>query len=100
MPDYPPRVPSLIQADSRPELQGYAKLRNDAQRGRWVILAPERILSPDDTALAILRLCDGKRSVSEIGEALALEYDTPAEAIVPDVIEMLQDLADQGIIKA
>jgi coenzyme PQQ biosynthesis protein PqqD len=47
------------------------KLREDKARGRWVVLAPERMFVPDETALEVLRLVDGARSVDAIVDALA-----------------------------
>ena len=64
----------IVGQETRPYLPPYLKLRHDAGRGRWVLLAPERILTPDQTAVAVLKLCDGKRTVEEIVEALAKEY--------------------------
>ncbi|WP_424390702.1 pyrroloquinoline quinone biosynthesis peptide chaperone PqqD [Methyloceanibacter sp.] len=81
-------------------MPAYLKLRHDAGRGRWVLLAPERILMPDETAVAVLKLCDGKRSVEEITEALAKDYAAPVDVIRKDVLELLQGLADKGYIKA
>ena len=63
------------------------------------MLAPERVLTPDQTAVAVLKLCDGKRTVDEIVAALAKEYSAPAEVISADVLDLLQGLADKGYIK-
>jgi pyrroloquinoline quinone biosynthesis protein D len=76
------------------------KLRHDAGRGRWILLAPERVFTPDEAGLAVLQLCNGKRTVMEIARQLATEYDATAEDIAADVIAMLQDLADKGVVKA
>ncbi|MGA7373102.1 MAG: pyrroloquinoline quinone biosynthesis peptide chaperone PqqD [Methyloceanibacter sp.] len=81
-------------------MPAYLKLRHDAGRGRWVLLAPERILTPDETAVAVLKLCDGKKTVEEISEALAKDYAAPVDVIREDVLELLQGLADKGYIKA
>ena len=86
--------------ETRPYLPAYLKLRHDAGRGRWVLLAPERVLTPDETAVAVLKLCDGKRSVEEIAEALAKDYAAPVDVIRKDVLDLLQGLADKGYIKA
>lgn len=94
----PQRV--IITAESRPALPRHIKLRHDAGRGRWVILAPERVFNPDDTAVSVLKLCDGARDVRAITEALAVEYNATADQILADVIEMLQDLSDKGVVKA
>lgn len=90
----------VVGQETRPFLPTYLKLRHDAGRGRWILLAPERILTPDETAVAVLKLCDGKRSVEEIAETLAKDYAAPVEIIRKDVVELLQGLADKGYIKA
>jgi len=64
-----------------------------------VLLAPERVLTPDQTAVAVLKLCDGQRTVEEIAETLAEEYSAPVETITTDVLDLLQGLADKGYIK-
>ena len=91
---------ALIAAASVPSLPRHIKLRHDATRDRWTILAPERVLTPDAIALDILRLCDGKRSVEEIADALVHQYAAPKERILTDVTNLLQDLADKGVITA
>ena len=89
----------IVGRETRPHMPPYLKLRHDAGRGRWILLAPERILSPDQTAVAVLQLCDGKRTVEEIAAKLAEEYSAPTDAIVVDVVDLLQGLADKGYIK-
>jgi pyrroloquinoline quinone biosynthesis protein D len=89
----------IVDRETRPYLPPYLKLRHDAGRDRWVLLAPERILTPDQTAVAVLKLCDGKQTVEEIAAALAKEYSAPADVIEADVLELLQGLADKGYVK-
>jgi pyrroloquinoline quinone biosynthesis protein D len=89
----------IVDQQTKPYLPSYLKLRHDAGRGRWILLAPERILSPDQTAVAVLQLCDGKRTVEEIAATLAKEYSASAEVIAADVQELLQGMADKGYIK-
>lgn len=84
---------------SRPVLPRHARLQFDNTRARWVILAPERVLAPDDIAVEVLQLCDG-RSVADMIERLAAKYAAPREVIGADVIAMLQDLADKGFLIA
>ena len=90
----------IVSQGTRPYLPAYMKLRHDAGRGRWILLAPERVLTPDQTAVAALKLCDGKRTLEEIVEALAKEYSAPADVIRADVLDLLQGLADKGYLKA
>jgi pyrroloquinoline quinone biosynthesis protein D len=83
---------------TRPVLPRHAKLKFDETRQRWVILAPERVLAPDDIAVEILQLCDGMRSVADIIGLLAEKYTADRDAIGTDVVAMLQDLADKGFL--
>jgi pyrroloquinoline quinone biosynthesis protein D len=91
---------TMITGDSRPALPRHIKLRHDAGRDRWIILAPERVFNPDETAVAVLRLCDGQRSVNEIAKILSEEYQAPTEEITNDIVAMLQDLSDKGVVTA
>src|SRR3954463_1854888 len=87
-----------VSEASRPILPRHAKLKFDETRQLWVILAPERVLAPDETAVEILHLCDGARSVAEIVDQLAVKYTAERAAIGADVVAMLQDLADKGFL--
>ncbi|HEX9587715.1 MAG TPA: pyrroloquinoline quinone biosynthesis peptide chaperone PqqD [Bradyrhizobium sp.] len=87
-----------VSEASRPVLPRHAKLRFDETRQRWVILAPERVLAPDDVAVEVLQLCDGVRSVEAMIDLLAEKYAADRAAIATDVIAMLQDLADKGFL--
>ncbi|MBV9564836.1 MAG: pyrroloquinoline quinone biosynthesis peptide chaperone PqqD [Bradyrhizobium sp.] len=92
-----PRHISVSEA-TRPVLPRHAKLKFDETRQVWVILAPERVLAPDEIAVEVLQLCDGARSVGHVADQLAAKYAAPREAILTDVIAMLQDLADKGFL--
>jgi pyrroloquinoline quinone biosynthesis protein D len=87
-----------VSEESRPVLPRHAKLKFDETRQVWVILAPERVLAPDEIAVEVLKLCDGVVSVGQIVEQLAAKYAAPREAISTDVVAMLQDLADKGFL--
>jgi pyrroloquinoline quinone biosynthesis protein D len=87
-----------VSEDSRPVLPRHTKLRYDETRQVWVILAPERVLAPDEIAVEVLKLCDGLRSVAVIIDELAEKYAAPRDTIAADVVAMLQDLADKGFL--
>jgi len=87
-----------VSEASRPVLPRHAKLKFDETRQRWVILAPERVLAPDDIAVEVLQLCDGVRSVAGMADQLAEKYTAERAAILTDVVAMLQDLADKGFL--
>ena len=87
-----------VSEASRPVLPRHAKLKFEDTRQRWVILAPERVLAPDDIAVEVLQLCDGVRSVAGMADQLAEKYTAERAAILTDVVAMLQDLADKGFL--
>ena len=74
------------------------RLHEDKARGRWVVMAPERMFIPDETALEVLRLVDGARDVEAIVDALAAKFDAPREEIAADVRPMLDDLVAKGAL--
>ncbi|MFM2148471.1 MAG: pyrroloquinoline quinone biosynthesis peptide chaperone PqqD [Pseudomonadota bacterium] len=74
------------------------RLHEDKARGRWVVMAPERMFVPDETALEVLRLVDGARDVEAILDALAAKFDAPREEIAADVRPMLEDLVAKGAL--
>jgi pyrroloquinoline quinone biosynthesis protein D len=92
------RKRTLIESSSAPRLPRHIKLRHDAARDRWIILAPERVHAPDAIAVAVLELCDGVRTVGAIAAELAQTYNAPEEAILADISALLQGLADKGVV--
>ncbi|MBN9247859.1 pyrroloquinoline quinone biosynthesis peptide chaperone PqqD [Hyphomicrobium sp.] len=95
-----PRTRVIIVPASKPALPPHIKLRHDPGRGRWHVLAPERVFEPDPIAIEILKRCDGVNSVEEIASELAKDYNAPLQEILADTISMLQELSDKGVIKA
>ena len=85
-----------VSEASRVVLPRHARLKYDETRKVWVILAPERVLAPDETAVEVLKLCNGVRSVADMVDGLAAKYAAPREAITS--VAMLQDLADKGFL--
>ena len=90
---------AIVSATSKPALPRHVKLRHDAARSTWTILAPERVFTPDTIAADVLRLCDGARTVEDIAGALAQNYNAPRARILADVMTMLQELADKGVVQ-
>lgn len=88
----------IVAADTVLAMPRHIKLRHDAGRGRWIILAPERVFNPDETAVEVLKLLDGQRSVNAIAETLSQEYQAPLDVVTDDILAMLQDLTDKGVL--
>ena len=59
----------------RPLLAPHVRLTFDAVRERHVLLTPETVAVLNGTGAAVLRLCDGTRTVAEIVAELRDRYD-------------------------
>src|ERR1700685_2097126 len=84
---------------SRRPFPRYARRHQDRTRRRLVILAPERVYEVDAIGAAVLRRCDGERSVADIVRELAAVYSAPAAVIARDVVKLLQGLADKRLLR-
>jgi pyrroloquinoline quinone biosynthesis protein D len=90
---------SAVEGTSRPRLSPGVRLREDEARGCTILLAPERVLRPSATAIAVLRRCDGARSVEEITDELAALYVADRDRIAGDVRLLLGELAQKGVVR-
>ncbi len=93
------RTRLVVSSDSTPALPDHVRLHHDEARGRWVLLAPERLLEPDEAALEALRMCDGRTTVKAISNHLSKSYNASVDEILEDIIAMLQDLADKDFLR-
>jgi pyrroloquinoline quinone biosynthesis protein D len=76
----------------------HVKFRFDERRQAWIVLAPERLLLPDEQAVEILKLVDGVRTVDAVIDDLAGQFDAPRTEIAGDVLAMLRDLIDKKVL--
>jgi len=83
----------------RPRLPRGVRLRHDRTRDAWVLLAPERLVMPDENAIEVLRLCDGERTVAAIVDELAVMYSAEPAEIRADVEAFLVELRDQRMVE-
>ena len=79
-----------------PVLWRLARLDFDPVRQRHVLLYPEGTVLLNDSGAAILQLCDGQRSVSEIARILQERYGSDVTA---DVVEYLSGLAERELVR-
>lgn len=84
-----------ITLTSRPRLRSHARLQWDPVREKQVILLPEGVLALNPTAAAIVALCDGQRSVSNIAALLSEQYQ---RAVTEDVLTFLNRLANKRLL--
>ncbi|WP_246476198.1 pyrroloquinoline quinone biosynthesis peptide chaperone PqqD [Roseibium litorale] len=95
----PARQKLIIGPHTRPVLPRHVRLQQDETRGKWVVLAPEKVLWPDEISVGILSRCKGNRSVAALSQELAAAYDAPIDQVEADVIEFLQEWADRLLIR-
>jgi pyrroloquinoline quinone biosynthesis protein D len=89
----------LATAESKPYLPKHVHLQFDDARESFAVLAPERVYWPDETAVEILKLCDGERTISSIAARLAQDYAAPVELIEADVLEFIQSWTDLRLLR-
>jgi pyrroloquinoline quinone biosynthesis protein D len=87
-----------IAGSAQPTLARGVRLQTDPKTGNSVLLFPEGVLELNETAQDILTRCDG-RTVSEIIQVLAEEYDIDVEMLAADVRETLADLQRRKLIE-
>jgi pyrroloquinoline quinone biosynthesis protein D len=89
----------MVSATSVLRIAPHIVFRFDETRQRWIMMAPERLMLPDEQAVEILRLVDGRSNVDAIVDSLAARYSqAPRDVIAKDVTAMLQELADKGCL--
>ncbi len=52
----------------------------------------------DEVGTRIWELCDGARTVSEIARRISEEFEAAAEAVEPDVVKFLEELAQDKLV--
>ncbi|HZS16692.1 MAG TPA: pyrroloquinoline quinone biosynthesis peptide chaperone PqqD [Candidatus Udaeobacter sp.] len=87
-----------IAGSAQPRLARGVRLQTDAMTGNSVLLFPEGVLELNETAREIVTRCDGK-TVTEIIQALAQEYDADSGMLAADVQETLVDLQRRKVIE-
>ncbi|HTQ70741.1 MAG TPA: pyrroloquinoline quinone biosynthesis peptide chaperone PqqD [Acidocella sp.] len=89
---------TVLALEAVPRLKPGVRRRYDATRGQNILLAPERVLVLDDIANAVLEKLDGATTIEALCTALAEQYETDLEIVQADVLELLTDLRDKGMI--
>jgi pyrroloquinoline quinone biosynthesis protein D len=81
---------------STPKLPEGVRLRFDKVRDRHVLLYPEGAIALNPTAVSVLELCDGKRTVDDIAAELSAKYN--GADIRSDVENLVEAIAARGLI--
>ncbi|BBG01693.1 MULTISPECIES: pyrroloquinoline quinone biosynthesis peptide chaperone PqqD [Pseudonocardia] len=89
----------VISGQARPRLGRFVRMRPDRPTGGWVLLGPETVVVLNRTGHAVLRLCDGERTVDQIVAALVEGHDDADEFTVGEQVRgYLDRLADRNLV--
>lgn len=86
---------SAMAPDSVPAIWRLARVTFDPVRQQSVLLYPEGAVLLNDTAAAILGLCDGDRSIRDIAAILEQQYHCD---VLADVTSYLEQLAEREFV--
>ena len=87
-----------LDAASVITLQRWVRLRFDHVRDRHVLLAPERVLYPCPTTVAILEALAEPKALGDLVDGLAEEFEAPRALIEADVRRLVADLVLQRLV--
>jgi pyrroloquinoline quinone biosynthesis protein D len=84
----------------RPRLAARARLKFDPIAKQEMLLFPEAALALNETGAAIVRLCDGVRSIDEIVDQLSKKYGNAGrDALMREVIDFLETIRARGLLQ-
>ena len=83
-------------AFERPKLATGVRLHRDKVREQDVLLFPEGALVLNETAIEVLELCDGDRSLDDIAAVLSERYE--GAEVRDDVSELIDGIGERGLV--
>jgi pyrroloquinoline quinone biosynthesis protein D len=91
----------MLGNESRVRLAARARLKFDRHSQKHMLLYPERGIVLNATAADVVALCAGEAAtVGSIVDRVVAKYgEEQREAIARDVLDLLQGLADRGLVE-
>jgi pyrroloquinoline quinone biosynthesis protein D len=83
----------------RPRLAPKARLQTDKLSGKPALLYPEGVLLLNPTGAAIVQLCDGRRTLTEMIATLAERYQVSPHQLAHEVMVFLDRLRHRGLME-
>ena len=84
----------------RPRLAARGRLKFDAIAKQEMLLFPEAALALNETGAAIVRLCDGARSIDEIVDQLSKTFsNNDRNALTREVSDFLDIIRARGLLQ-
>ncbi len=90
----------ILTEDSIIKIPRGVRLQHDKTRDMWIVQAPERRFELDDIAAEVVKRVDSKTPIGAIADNLAETFDADRKMICADVLTMLQDFCDKGVLDA
>ena len=87
-----------LSPDCLPRLPRGIRLKLDETRNEWLLLAPERVIKPNQVAVEILKRCTGKASLAGIVDDLATAFAADRALIDRDVRALIFDLSQKRLL--
>jgi pyrroloquinoline quinone biosynthesis protein D len=84
----------------RLKLAPKTKLRLDPKTGKHILLYPEKGLLLNPTGTAILQLCTGEHTLSQVVTLLAGQFQALPEQLQPEVLAFAKSLLERGLLQA
>lgn len=89
-----------LPVDARPRLASKARLRWDNVEKRQMLVFPEAAMLLNDSATAILKLCDGERQVEQIVDELVAQFvGADRNVIATEVAALFSRLHTRGLLE-
>ena len=84
----------------KPRLSPKARLRWDNVEKRYMLVFPGAALLLNETAAAILKLCNGERTLEQIVDALAQQFvGADRQMIADEVTDLLTRVRTRGLLE-
>jgi pyrroloquinoline quinone biosynthesis protein D len=84
----------------RPRLASRARLKFDAVAQQEMLLFPEAALLLNETGAAIVRLCDGERSIDQILDGLAHKFrGVDRDTLRLEAEKFLESIRARGLLQ-
>jgi pyrroloquinoline quinone biosynthesis protein D len=81
----------------KPRLATGVRLAFDKVRDRHILLYPEGVVTLNETAVAVLELCDGERTIGDIAAQLGSQFQENPD-LRADVEQLIGAIAARGLV--
>ena len=89
----------MPHAQARPALASKVRFQTDRITGKPILLFPEGALVLNPTGEAIVKLCDGKRTVNDIVNELCAQYAASPDKLFDEVTRYLSRLSERNLMR-